>query len=196
MESIKQSLVDDLTKFGRARFFVRLALVSGDLRLHTGVGERLFMGKVWLGVGMLGKVSEVPASEHNTANRINLVLHTTDATLLGEVAENDPIGRACEIYLVTLDEQYRVSQSQLLESADIVSCDVERGSVSQIVLSVAGESERWKQPRLKQRWNHATQAALFPGDDFFKEQSSTQNRLNDTRTGKHIGDDVMMERRR
>ena len=187
MESIKASLIADLVVQGRARFFVRLALQSGDLLLHTGVGERLFMGLVWYGVGMLGKVGEIPAGEDNSTNRIRLTLHTTDLAVLADIAENDPIGKDCEIYLVTLDEQYRVSNSQLLESGYIVSAEVERGSVSQIMLAVSGESERWKQARLNQRWNHATQTALYPGDLFFSEQGATSNALRDTQPGKYIG---------
>jgi len=188
MEALKDSLITELSLHGRARYFVKLALSSGDLRLHTGVGERLFMNQIWLGVGMLGKIGEIPATETNNAARINLSLTTDDETLMAEIAENDPIGSLCEIHLVTLDAHYRVNNSQLLESANVVSCDVERGSVSKIILAVAGESERWKQPRLKQRWNHATQNELYPGDMFFKEQASTQNTLNDTRNGKFVGE--------
>lgn len=188
MESIKASLINDLSEQRRPRFFVRLALQSGDLLLHTGVGERMFMGQIWYGVGMLGKVGEIPASENNNTSRIRLSLHTTDLAVLAEIAENDPIGKDCEIYLVTLDEQYRVSNSQLLESGYIVSAEVERGSVSQIVLAVSGESERWKQARLNQRWNHATQTALFPGDKFFSEHATaSKSKIRDTQPGNYVG---------
>ncbi|PAJ71982.1 hypothetical protein CJF42_23700, partial [Pseudoalteromonas sp. NBT06-2] len=148
MESIKAALIDDLKSHGRVRFFVRLGFKTADLYLHTGVGQRMFLGQTWHGLGMLGKVSEIPAGENNNTHRIRLTLNTTDTAVLAEMAQNDPIGRACDIYLVTLDEQYRVSNSQVLESGYIVSSEVERGDISQIALSVAGESERWKQARL------------------------------------------------
>lgn len=187
MESLNEALIIELAEHGRARYFVKLSLVTGDVLLHTGVGQRLFLDKVWVGVGMLGEIGEIPANENNDASRINLSLTTNDEALLGEVAENDPVGCLCEIYLVTLDINYRVSNSQLLESANVVSCNVERGDTSKIVLAVAGESERWKQARLKQRWNDATQSELYPGDNFFKEQASTQNVLNDVTVGNVIG---------
>jgi len=187
MESIKPALITDLSTHGRVRFFVRLGFKTGDLFLHTGVGQRLFLGQIWHGLGVLGKVSEIPAGENNNTNRIRLTLNTTDTAVLAEIAENDPIGRDCEIYLVTLDEQYRVSNSQVLESGYIVSCEVERGAISQISLAVAGESERWKQARLNQRWNHATQTALFANDKFFSEQASTSQNLHDTQPGNYIG---------
>ncbi|SFD55370.1 hypothetical protein [Pseudoalteromonas denitrificans] len=187
MESIKSQLITDLSAHGRVRFFVRLGFKTGDLFLHTGVGERLFQGQKWHGLGMLGKVSEIPAGENNNTNRIRLTLNTTDTAVLGEIAQNDPIGRECEIYLMTLDEQYRVSNSQVLESGYIVSNEVERGDISQITLSVAGESERWKQARLNQRWNHATQSALFADDKFFSEHAATSQNLHDTQPGNYIG---------
>ncbi len=188
MESLNSGLLADLATSGRARFFVRLALKSGDVLLHTGVGERRFANLTWHGVGMLGTVSEIPANDNNDSARIRLTLHTQDQAILAEVAENDPISQNCEIYLVTVDEHYRVSQSQLLESGYIVACDVERGDVSQVQLSVAGESERWKDARLHQRWNDATQKALYPGDVFFSEQATTNKQnLPDTQPGKYIG---------
>ncbi|MEM5547003.1 hypothetical protein [Pseudoalteromonas fuliginea] len=196
MESLNPALLSDLANSGRARYFVRLAFKSGDVLLHTGVGERRFNNLTWHGVGMLGTVSEIPASDKNDSTRIRLTLHTQDKSVLGEVAENDPISHHCEIYLVTVDEHYRVNQSQLLESGYIVACDIERGDVSQVQLSIAGESERWKDARLNQRWNHATQTAIYPGDMFFSEQSTanTQN-LPDTQPGNYIGN-KRYERRR
>ncbi|ASM54116.1 hypothetical protein PNIG_a2055 [Pseudoalteromonas nigrifaciens] len=189
MESLNAALLADLANSGRARYFVRLAFKSGDVLLHTGVGERRFKNRTWHGVGMLGTVSEIPASDKNDSARIRLTLHTQDQAVLAEVAENDPISLGCEIYLVTVDEHYRVSQSQILESGYIVACDVERGDVSQIQLSIAGESERWKDARLHQRWNDATQKALHPGDKFFSEQTTAnKQKLRDTQPGKYIGD--------
>ncbi|MBS3796668.1 hypothetical protein [Pseudoalteromonas sp. BDTF-M6] len=187
MESLNAGLLSELATAGRARYFVRLMFKSGDVLLHTGVGERRFMGWTWYGLGMLGQVSEIPASDKNNSNRIRLTLHTTDTALMAEVAENDPVGVVCEIYLVTVDQHYRVSQSQLLESGYIVSCEVERGDVSQIQLSVAGEAERWKQARLNQRWNNATQKALYPDDEFFSEQASSTQNINDTQPGSYVG---------
>ncbi|MCG9710842.1 hypothetical protein L1D46_18840 [Pseudoalteromonas sp. Isolate3] len=188
MESLNAGLLADLATSGRARYFVRLAFKSGDVLLHTGVGERRFKNLTWYGLGMLGTVSEIPANDKNDSARIRLTLHTQDTAVLAEVAENDPIGHTCEIYLVTVDEHYRVSQSQLLESGYIVACDVERGAVSQVQLSVAGESERWKESRLHQRWNDATQRALYPDDAFFSEQASANKQnLPDTQPGNFIG---------
>jgi len=191
MESIKPTLINELATQGRARFFVRLNFKTGDLRLHTGVGERLFKNQIWHGLGILGKVGEIPADENNSTSRIRLSLFTNDGAVLAEMAENDPIGRGCEIYLVTLNANYRVSEHQLLESGYIVSADVERGSMSKISLAIAGESERWKQARLNQRWNNATQTALFPDDKFFNEHVNTSStKIRDTQPGKTVGKNV------
>ncbi|OCQ21923.1 hypothetical protein A7985_08935 [Pseudoalteromonas luteoviolacea] len=187
MEALNRALVAELAQC-RPRYFVRLAFKSGDVLLHTGVGERRFLGRTWFGLGMLGRIGEIPANDKNDAARIRLSLHTQSDAILGEVAENDPIGVGVEIYLVTVDKHYRVNQSQLLESGYIVACDVERGQVSTVMLSVAGESERWKQSRVHQRWNHATQIALYPEDKFFSEHSAaTSTVLPDTQPGSPVG---------
>ncbi|ALU41946.1 hypothetical protein [Pseudoalteromonas rubra] len=187
MEALNAGLVQDLA-YGRPRYFVRLAFESGDLLLHTGVGERRFLNRTWHGLGMLGQVGELPASDKNNSARISLTLHTQSGTVLGEVAVNDPIGVGVQIYLVTVDGHYRVSQYQMIESGYIVSCDVERGSVSKVQLQVAGEAERWKQARLNQRWNDATQKALHLNDEFFSEiVAATATYLPDTQPGQIIG---------
>ncbi|KID56843.1 hypothetical protein JF50_13170 [Pseudoalteromonas luteoviolacea] len=188
MEALNSALVAELANC-RPRYFVRLAFKSGDVLLHTGVGQRRFLGYTWHGLGMLGRIGEIPANDKNDAARIRLMLHTQNETVLAEVAENDPIGVGVEIYLATVDKHYRVNQSQLLESGYIVACDVERGQVSKVSLSVAGESERWKQSRLHQRWNHATQTALYPDDMFFNEHAeATGTVLPDTQPGAPIGE--------
>ena len=187
MEAIKPSLIEKMAN-GRMRYFVRINLKAGDLKLHTGVGERRFLNATWLGLGALGQVSEIPANDNNTVNRVRLTLTTPNSDILGEVAANDPIGDAVEIYLVSVDAHYRVDDYQLIESGFIVSCDTERGALSKITLAVTGESERWQQARLHQRWNDSTQKALHPGDAFFAEHSATIGTvLHDTQPGGRVG---------
>ena len=187
MLSLDSALVQSL-KNGRPRYFVRLGFKTGDIYLHTGVGERRFLNRTWLGLGMLGSIGDIPANDKNDSPRIRLTLHTNNDALLGEVAVNDTINLPVEIYLVTVDKHYRVDKYQRIEAGDIVACDVERGDVSKIQLSVAGESERWKKPRVFQRWNHATQQALYPEDMFFKEHSAATNQdMPDMHPGRNIG---------
>ncbi|NOU50273.1 hypothetical protein HG263_06920 [Pseudoalteromonas sp. JBTF-M23] len=187
MEAVKLSLIDKIAN-GRARYFVRLNLPDGDLLLHTGVGERRFLGGTWHGLGALGQVSEIPANDSNTVSSIRLTLTTPNSDILGEVAANDPIGSQVDIYLVSVDEHYRVDEYQLIESGFIATCDTERGALSKITLSVTGESQRWQQARLHQRWNDSTQKALYPGDEFFSEHASTvEHVLPDTQPGRRVG---------
>ncbi|KZN65473.1 hypothetical protein [Pseudoalteromonas luteoviolacea] len=54
MEALNRALVAELAQC-RPRYFVRLAFKSGDVLLHTGVGERRFLGRTWFGLGMLIK---------------------------------------------------------------------------------------------------------------------------------------------
>jgi hypothetical protein len=188
MEAVKPSLITKLAN-GRPRFFIRLGFQTGDLLVHTGVGERRFLNQTWLGLGALGKVSEIPADDSNTVNRVRLTLTTPNTDILGEVAANDPIGIPCDIYLVSVDEHYRVDDYQLIESGFVVDSNASRGAVSVVELQVTGESERWQNARIHQRWNHATQKAIYPTDEFFNEQASTlRNVLPDTQPGRRVGD--------
>ncbi|KZN30032.1 hypothetical protein N480_03550 [Pseudoalteromonas luteoviolacea S2607] len=88
MEALNRALVAELAQC-RPRYFVCLAFKSGDVLLHTGVGERRFLGRTWFGLGMLGRIGEIPANDKNDAACIRLSLHTQSDAILGEVAEID-----------------------------------------------------------------------------------------------------------
>lgn len=187
MEAVKSSLIAQLAR-GNPRYFVDLKFKTGNLRLHTGVGERRFLYQTWYGLGALGQVSEIPANDNNSVSNIRLTLTTPNPEILGEVAANDPVGVEVDIWLVVVDEHYRVEGYQLIESGSVAACDGERGALSKVELTVTGESQRWQQARLHQRWNDATQKALYPGDEFFNEQAAANSTiLPDTQPGRRIG---------
>jgi hypothetical protein len=85
--------------------FVELPFASGTLRLHNGVGNYLWGGFTWLGVGSLGSMSEVEETDALTRGyRVSYQLSAIDSTILTQALGEEIYERVVVRYEGFLDD--------------------------------------------------------------------------------------------
>jgi len=149
--------------------FVALEFSSGWVRVHTGVGNRTYLGQTYMGIGAFGKIGSVKENASEAANRITLSLVVNDPTLINEVMGLDPCGNDCLIYIVDLDANRQITTGNLLFDGDMVDFQLKKGKPSLINVICSDWMERWANPTNNARCTDAAQQALYPGDTFFNQ---------------------------
>ena len=153
----------------RLLLFFEADFPTGWVRCHTGVGDRIYQGNVYQGIGEFYKIGPVSENASTSANRLSLTLLIKDKALLAEALRNDPNGRPASLHLVLLDEHRRVVAGQVLFEGEMADLQIEKGSPSFISLTVSDWFERWSTPPENARWTNAAQQSLHPGDQFFDQ---------------------------
>ncbi|WP_416305219.1 hypothetical protein [Neptunicella sp. SCSIO 80796] len=155
--------------------FLEMDWPSGWVRCHSGVGERIYNGNSYLGVGEFGGIGEVTENSSDGANRLNLSLKVMDPTLINVVLNEDPNGRDCFMHLVALDEHRRILEGHdYFFDGEMVDVKVKRGDAAKqipaiINIPLGDWFERWATAPEAARTTDAAQQFLHPGDQFFDQ---------------------------
>lgn len=149
----------------RPAFFVSAEFNSGSIYVWSGMGSIDWDGHTWLGVGTLGKISQIQETGELRANSVAISLSAIPSLMLSTVMAEIRQGLPCKVYLVLfgddgniIDAPYeafggRIDTGQIQEGAD----------TSTAILTV--ESELVDFQRLRDRhYSDQDQQQLFPGD--------------------------------
>jgi hypothetical protein len=153
--------------------FVDIDWPGGRVRAHTGIGERIFMGQSYLGVGEVGGIGDLDENNSSSPNQLPLTLKVLDAALVALVMNESPEGRDVSVHLGILDEN-RVIAHEIPYVFDgiVAKFGIKRGDVDKqipyiIRLGCSDWLERWSQPANSANTTNEAQQHLFPGDRIF-----------------------------
>jgi hypothetical protein len=153
--------------------FFELDFPSGWVRVHSGLGTRIYNGESYIGIGELGGMGTVTENASTSGNRTTLTLKVTDQSLLAEAMNEDPAGRDCFGHLVAFDEDRQIIDgADYFIDAEMVDMTIKRGKPSAGVPAVINITindwlERWAQPVEIVKTTDQAQQFLYPGDRFF-----------------------------
>ncbi len=153
-----------LAEVYRELILVELDFASGIVYAHSGVGNFIWGGKTYLGVGRLGKVSEIEETESLQANAIKLELSGVDPANVSISLNEEYQGRPARLYLAYLNENYQLIGDPVGPfSGQMDTMDGELGKVSTITLTVESRLVDWMRARVR-RYTDADQQVEYPGD--------------------------------
>ena len=150
----------------RPLMLLEIAFKNGVTRVHSGLGEILFEGETFLGLGDIGKVSVIRQESGDSPDRLNLTLSSFDDTVRGEALEARYVGQPVKLWLAVLDEDYRIQASQMIWRGSISDGGVQVGETNQITLTVSNRLEDWDKAR-PDRYTDESHQSRHPGDRFF-----------------------------
>ena len=143
---------------------VKLEFASGDLRLHTQLGDILYNGEVYTGAGDIGMIGPIDEDFDLTRNSMQIGLRGVPNEIIAIALGENYQGRPATIYFGYLDPTTR----QLVGDPLIFSMLMDYptatvGKTPQVVLRVEDEFALLDKP-LTRRYNNADQQAEYPGD--------------------------------
>lgn len=157
----------------RLLVFAEIEYENGWLRLHTGLGERVYKGKTYYGVGEFAGIGKYSENGNNSSSRITLSLKLRDLAVFTELMNFRPIGHDCYMHLVAFDEDRKIIEgADYVVDGESVDYKARRGDEEKKIpalatLTVSDWMERWMQPTNAAKTTDAAQQILHPGDKFF-----------------------------
>ena len=143
---------------------VKLEFDSGDLRVWNGRGDLTFDSEVYLGIGDLGKISQVEEGIDQRAFGISLELSGVATSNVSLALSEDLQNRKAQIWLGFFDSDYvLVTNPILLFRGRMDTMDIKLGKTATIVVTAESRLIDWGRPRIR-RYTDADQNERFSGD--------------------------------
>ena len=159
----------------RPAFFVEAHFVSGPIYVWSGLGQIVWNGQTWTGVGSLGKISTIEEGSTVEAKGTSLSLSGIDPVLLADVLLEFQVGLPAIIWLGLFD-------ASLVLIPDPVCCFA--GTMDQPTIDVSGDAATITvncENRLyemnvpaNRRYTQEDQQRDYPGDLGFQFVNSIQ----------------------
>jgi hypothetical protein len=168
-------------------YLAKIPFKTSTVRVHSGVGEKVFQNEIYLGVGELGSISNVNESGGTSSQRLTFKLQFDDQVVFNEILNEDPLGGEAELYIASLDENRRINGAELLFAGDIVDYTPNKGEMHSVSVTVGDWFEVWAKPTNSAKFTDASQKALHPEDEFFSMVEALALGIDDTVQGQKVG---------
>ncbi|HEM8140160.1 TPA: hypothetical protein U2M34_003095 [Providencia rettgeri] len=145
----------------------KLDLKSGVTRAHTGVGNLIIAGEVYLGVGSFGKIEPVSETNSTSPQQLILSLSGFDSFLIADVMNERSRGRNVSVMLVALGKDGQPILAEIIFSGQISNIGVTTGNDNEVSVTVSNRFERWSQG-LPDRFTDKSWSKRHIGDRIFR----------------------------
>jgi hypothetical protein len=151
--------------------FAKLELDSGNILLHTGLGDLSFGGDTYTGAGSLAGISAAEEISDLSRTPISLTLAGIPNTIIAVMLGSDQHyqGRRATLYLGYLDLTARtlLDTPFIMYRGNIDNANIQQDKNCTITLSVESRFAAWDQPNIR-RYNNDSQQLRYPGDTGFE----------------------------
>ena len=144
---------------------VKLAFDSGDLNLHTGVGDLVFSGDTYTGLGDLISFSAIEETDSLQAVGLTGALSGVPSALVSIALAEDYMGRALTVWFGALD-----SSGDLIADPELVFAGLldsmlieDAGETATIAIQAENRLVRLEEAR-RRRYTAEDQAIDYPAD--------------------------------
>ena len=140
-----QSIINDLAS-GHVEmgFAVEIMAPSAPVRVHTGVGEVVINGQLYLGLGSLGSISPSKSDGSTSPKDITLSLALIDSSMLALALNEKMVGSQVQIVMFTYGADGQVKSTAVAFAGKITSVSAVTGDENTVNYSCANELEGWQ----------------------------------------------------
>lgn len=163
-----QSIINDLAS-GHVEmgFAVEIMAPSAPVRVHTGVGEVVINGQLYIGLGSLGSISPSKADGGTSPKDITLSLALIDSSMLALALNERMVGSQVQIVMFTYGADGQVKNAAVAFAGKITSASAVTGDENTVNYSCANELEGW-QSISSWRYTEDSHLLRYPGDHGFR----------------------------
>lgn len=159
-----QSIINDLAS-GHVEmgFAVEIMAPSAPVRVHTGVGEVVINGELYLGLGSLGSISPSKSDGSTSPKDITLSLALIDSSMLALALNEKMVGSQVQIVMFTYGADGQVKSTAVAFAGKITSVSAVTGDENTVNYSCANELEGW-QSICSWRYTEDSHLLRYPDD--------------------------------
>jgi hypothetical protein len=149
--------------------FAKLELDSGNILLHTELGDLSFGGDTYTGAGSLAAIGNADEISDLSRTPVSLTLAGIPNTLISAMLGQHYQGRRATLFMGYLDLTTRtlVDTPFIVYRGNIDNANIQQDQNCSITLSVESRFSAWDQPNIR-RYNNADQQLRYPGDNGFE----------------------------
>lgn len=159
-----QSIINDLAS-GHVEmgFAVEIMAPSATVRVHTGVGEVVINGQLYLGLGSLGSISPSKSDGSTSPKDVTLSLALIDSSMLALALNENMVGSQVKIVMFTYGADGQVKSTAVAFAGKITSVSAVTGDENTVNYSCANELEGW-QSICSWRYTEDSHLLRYPDD--------------------------------
>lgn len=159
-----QSIINDLAS-GHVEmgFAVEIMAPSAPVRVHTGVGEVVINGELYLGLGSLGSISPSKSDGSTSPKDVTLSLALIDSSMLALALNEKMVGSQVQIAMFTYGADGQVKSTAVAFAGKITSVSAVTGDENTVNYSCANELEGW-QSICSWRYTEDSHLLRYPDD--------------------------------
>ncbi|WP_270689331.1 hypothetical protein [Aeromonas sp. D3] len=153
-----------------ALYALKLDLVSGVSRVHSGLGPLVIGGETYYGVGSMGSVGPQKEQLSTSPTKLTVALGGLDDSMLAEVMRERIVDRMAWLFLVVIGPDGVPLNASLQFNGRIAQTPIKAGKTNTIQLTISNIFEDW-QKGLNLRCTDESHRRLYPNDRFFRYQN-------------------------
>ncbi|MFQ2372838.1 hypothetical protein ACK306_14720 [Aeromonas caviae] len=153
-----------------ALYALKLDLVSGVSRVHSGLGPLVIGGETYYGVGSMGSVGPQKEQLSTSPTKLTVALGGLDDSMLAEVMRERIVDRMAWLFLVVIGPDGVPLNASLQFKGRIAQTPINAGKTNTIQLTISNIFEDW-QKGLNLRCTDESHRRLYPNDRFFRYQN-------------------------
>lgn len=153
-----------------ALYALKLDLVSGVSRVHSGLGPLVIGGETYYGVGSMGSVGPQKEQLSTSPTKLTVALGGLDDSMLAEVMRERIVDRMAWLYLVVMGPDGVPLNASLQFKGRIAQTPIKAGKTNTIQLTISNIFEDW-QKGLNLRCTDESHRRIYPNDRFFRYQN-------------------------
>jgi len=150
-----------------AIILVKLEFDSGDVRVHSDIGDVTFNSEVYQGIGSLGSIGAMQENAELSASSILVTLSGVNNALLTLFLDDDFHGRPATVYFGFKDSSGVLIDAFIIYNGFMDTDSIVSGETSIITLKINNVLALWDRKKLS-LYNNEDQQKEFPGDNFFE----------------------------
>lgn len=148
---------------------------SGTSYVHTGVGEILIDGNIFIGIGDLSEVGSVKEQNTTSASQVALTLSGLSQFLLATSLNEPVVNRRITTYVAVLDEFHTSVAWNVLSKGVVTSTQAVLGEENAVTYNISNVFEKWSKGR-PYRYTDESHQKRHPADRFFRYISQMAER--------------------
>ncbi|MCR3929476.1 hypothetical protein [Aeromonas caviae] len=153
-----------------ALYALKLDLVSGVSRVHSGLGPLVIGGETYYGVGSMGSVGPQKEQLSTSPTKLTVALGGLDDSMLAEVMRERIVDRMAWLFLVVMGPDGVPLNASLQFKGRIAQTPIKAGKTNTIQLTISNIFEDW-QKGLNLRCTDESHRRIYPNDRFFRYQN-------------------------
>ena len=143
----------------------KLEFGSGDIVAHSGLGNLVFDGKSYLGVGKFGEVSAAEENSDLSRSPLRLTLSNIPGDMGAIALDESYQGRRATLYLGYIDQATGLLADDpvILYRGRMDNAVIRQGQTFTVTINIENRFAAWDKPKVR-RYNNADQQSRHPGD--------------------------------